>query len=219
GRCRTVFFEQVFFERTAVDADADRNFLSLSGADDLAYAVDGTDVPGIDAEFVDARIQSFEREFVMEMDVGDDRHVRAFADLVHRGRGVVIRHGDADYLATGFDHFVDLFNCAFDIRRVRFGHRLDGDRSIAADLHIANHNGSGNSSHKIRPIRPIGAFVCFVCFEVYKRMNHESHGMHENRKLKEPRYIEEQRKYHQQQNDAEPCDLYLFANRHRKCPA
>ena len=44
----------------------------------------------------------------MEMNVGDDRHIGPFADLVHRRGGIVIRHGNANDLATCLDHLLDL---------------------------------------------------------------------------------------------------------------
>ena len=48
----------------------------------------------------------------MKMNVGDDRHVRPFADLFHCRRSIVVRHGDPDDLASGLDHFLDLPNRA-----------------------------------------------------------------------------------------------------------
>ena len=49
GRRGAILFEKVFFERTAVDADADRHFAGLGGTNNLADAVDVTDIAGINA--------------------------------------------------------------------------------------------------------------------------------------------------------------------------
>ena len=63
----------------------------------------------------------------------------AFADLVHRRRRVVIRHGDTNDLAAGLDHLIDLPDSAVDIGRVGLGHRLNDDRRTAADRNVPNH--------------------------------------------------------------------------------
>ena len=141
------FFKQIFFERAAVDADADRDLLRFGRTDDLANAVDRTDVAGIDAEFVDSRVERLQRELVVKMNVGDDRHFGPFADLVHRGRRIVIGHGDADDLTPRLDHLLDLSDRAVDIGRVGLCHRLHDDRRTAADLDVANFNWTRNSFH------------------------------------------------------------------------
>ena len=46
GRGCAVFLEEILFERTAVDADADRDLLSFSGTHDLANAIDWPILPG-----------------------------------------------------------------------------------------------------------------------------------------------------------------------------
>src|SRR5580765_7830229 len=72
------------------------------------------------------------------MDVGDERHFGAFPDLFHRGRGVIVRHGDTYDLAASFDHLLDLADGAVDVSRVRLGHRLNNHRRTTADLNVPN---------------------------------------------------------------------------------
>ena len=56
---------------------------------------DTTDVAGIDAKLVDACIERFQSEFVVKMNVRNDRYVGPLADLVHRGSGIIVGNGDA----------------------------------------------------------------------------------------------------------------------------
>ena len=83
----------------------------------------------------------------MKVDVGNERNVCTFADLDHCRSGIVVWNGDADDLATGRNHFLDLPDGAVDIARVGFGHRLDDDRSSAANLNVPHHDGFCNSPH------------------------------------------------------------------------
>ena len=52
----------------------------------------GADIARIDAQAGGAGIGGFERALVVEMDVGDDRHVRGAHDLPER-RGALLRRG------------------------------------------------------------------------------------------------------------------------------
>src|SRR5688572_25858729 len=51
-RRRAVFLEQIFFKRTAVNADADRHLSRFSGTDNLADAIDRPDVSRVDSKFI-----------------------------------------------------------------------------------------------------------------------------------------------------------------------
>ena len=75
GAGLAIFLEQVLLEAAGVDADADRAAVGLGGADDFADALADADVAGIDAQAGGAGVGGLERALVVEMDVGDDRHV------------------------------------------------------------------------------------------------------------------------------------------------
>ena len=45
-----VFFHQVLFERSGVDADADRAIVIFCGAHDFGNAIGGSDIAGVDAQ-------------------------------------------------------------------------------------------------------------------------------------------------------------------------
>ena len=104
------------------------------------------DVAGIQTQLVDAGFERQQRELVMEMNVGDERHIgHALANLFQRDRRIVVGHGQADDLAAGADHLLDLRDGRVDVGRVGLGHRLNDDRRAAADLHMFNLNCSGLS--------------------------------------------------------------------------
>ncbi len=73
GRHAAVGGQEVFLERAGVDADADGHLPFPRRPDDLPDLVQGTDVPGVDPEPVDARLERSQGQPMVEMDVGDER--------------------------------------------------------------------------------------------------------------------------------------------------
>src|ERR1044072_1257464 len=122
-RRRAVLLQKIFFQRTAVDADANRDFLRLGGAYDFDNALVLADVAGIQTKFVDARVQRHQSEFVMKVDVGDQRNLRrALADFFKSDGRVVVRHCEPDDFATSADHLFNLCDGRTDVCRVSLGH-------------------------------------------------------------------------------------------------
>ena len=68
------FLQQFFFERSRVHADPDGDALFARGFEDPFHAVHGSDIAGIDPDFVRAPPDRFEREPVVEMNVGHERN-------------------------------------------------------------------------------------------------------------------------------------------------
>ena len=97
------------------------------------------DVARIQAQLVDARIQSHQCQLVMKMDIGDERHIRhTLSDLFKRDGRIFIGHGETHDLAPGAHHLFDLRNGRGDIRRVRLRHRLHDDGRAPTHLYIFN---------------------------------------------------------------------------------
>ena len=76
---------------------------------------------------------------VVEMDVGDDRHLAlrarsAFSASADSSSGQETRTMSAPASLQR----LDLLDRAFDVAGQRVGHRLDGDRRVAADRHLAD---------------------------------------------------------------------------------
>src|SRR5882724_3729525 len=70
SRC-SIFCEQVFFQRSSIDTDADWDPLCLGSAHYFANAFVLANVSGIQAELVDPGVQSHQCQLVMEMNIGN----------------------------------------------------------------------------------------------------------------------------------------------------
>jgi hypothetical protein len=144
GRGRAVLFEQIFFQRAAVHADANRNLLRLRGAHNFDDAFMLTDIAGIQTQLVDAGFQCEQCELVVKVYVGNERNFRhALANFFQRQCRVVVRHSQTHNFAAGVDHLLDLFDGLIDVGRIGLGHRLNDHRRAATDLHVFDLNWSG----------------------------------------------------------------------------
>ena len=97
-----------------------------------------TDVPGVDANRSDARVDRLQRERGVEVDVRDDRNRRESHDERERGSVLVLRHGDADDLAARRCERGDLRRRRGDVVRLRQRHRLHDDGRAAADEDVTD---------------------------------------------------------------------------------
>jgi hypothetical protein len=104
---------------------------TLSGAADVAR---------VEADAVRAGVDRLERERVVEVDVGDHRDRRLRDDLLQRRRVLLARHRDANDVGARLGDRPDLIHRRGEVRRLRLGHRLDGDRRATADRHAADHD-------------------------------------------------------------------------------
>ena len=125
-------------ERAGVHADADRQAAVACLGGDGLDVLGAADVAGIEPQAVHAGLHRRHRHLVLVMDVGDDRHRRARHDLGEPfGRLDLVARAPHD-VGTGGGQRVDLLERALDVGRLGDRHRLDGDRRIAADLHVAD---------------------------------------------------------------------------------
>ena len=113
---------------------------------DLPYVGFAADVARVDAEPVDAGFKCGEREFVVEMDIGDDRDTCLLGDCRERIGSFSVGDGEADDIAADLCDGGDLRDGCVDIARVGLGHCLDADRCITADGDWADIDLSGLSS-------------------------------------------------------------------------
>ena len=77
------------------------------------------------------------------MEIADQRHVdtafgQAVADMRNGCGRLVAVDGNADKFGAGGGQGGDLCHRGIDIRRVGIGHRLNDDRCVAADGHMAD---------------------------------------------------------------------------------
>ena len=108
---------------------------SLASLRDELDVLGLADVAGVEPQRLHARFHRRERELVLEVDVGDDRHRRAGHDLRQAlGRVLLVARAAHDVAAGGGER-VDLRERAVDVGGLRGGHRLHRDRRAAADRH------------------------------------------------------------------------------------
>ena len=112
----------------------------LGGANDLGHALFVADIAGVDPQTGRAGLCRFNRAFVVEMDVGDDRHGAFAHDLLQRGGRCLIGGRDADDIGPRLCCALDLRHGCRHIRAVGIGHRLDGNRRVAPDGDAADHD-------------------------------------------------------------------------------
>jgi len=125
-------------DRAVVHTDANRRLLLLGPLHDLAHPVLVVDVPGVETQLVDLRVERHEGELVIEVDVGDDRQDRAANDLFQSLAGALVRNGDARDLAAGLLQELDLADGRVDIVGEGRAHRLHRDGSAVADRRAAD---------------------------------------------------------------------------------
>ena len=77
----------------------------------------------------------------------DSHGVEVLPDLRHRCRGFRRIHGDTHQFGPGSCEFSALDGRPHDINRVGIGHRLDDDRRLATDGHMADADGSRLATH------------------------------------------------------------------------
>ena len=147
-RDRVVFRILVEFlgiDRTGVHADAYRVAVRPGHVDEVAHfvanrlvAFEVVEVPGVVPELLHERGDLLGEPVVL-LQIDDEVRVRAGgADLGERRDVLRIVDGDADDVGTGLFEQLDLPDRGRDVDRARRGHRLDGDRMIGADLHVAD---------------------------------------------------------------------------------
>ena len=101
GTRLAVALEQLALERAGVDADAHGAAVVAGGLHHLAHAAGRADVAGIDAQAGRAGLGRLDGAFVVEVDVGHDRHARGLDDG-RQGRGRrLVRAGDAHDVGAG----------------------------------------------------------------------------------------------------------------------
>ena len=135
GAGLAVFLQQLALQRAGIDADAHRAAMVLGRLDHFAHALGRADIAGIDAQASGAVLGGLDRALIVEMDVGDDRHLHLADDMLQRRRRFLVGARDADDIGAGPLEGLDLLDRRLDVMGQRVGHRLDGDRGIAADRH------------------------------------------------------------------------------------
>ena len=91
-----ILAQQFLAQRPGVHTNANGNAPVLASGDHLSDFGLATDVARVDAQAVDAILGDFQRDFVVEVDVGDDGDTGSGPDFTKRLSGVHTRHRDSD---------------------------------------------------------------------------------------------------------------------------
>ena len=139
GRGLAVLVHDPLVERPGVDADPDRGAAVLRGLRDLLdLVVELADVARVDPDGGAAGVDRGEDVLRLEVDVGDHRDLRLLRDRGQRVGVVLARAGDPHDVAPGRGELGDLLERRVDVGGERRGHRLHGDRRVAADPDLAD---------------------------------------------------------------------------------
>ena len=154
--------EQRLIERAPVDADADGLVILDCALDHgaevvVVFAADGR-IAGVDAVLGKSAGRGgifLEQDVAVVVEVADDGHAEAALletvhDVRHGGGGVLVVDGDAHNLRAGKGEGCNLFNGGLHVGRVGVGHRLDENRDLPANAHMANFYGGGFSAMNLR---------------------------------------------------------------------
>ena len=151
GARLAVLFQKMFLKRAGVDTNADRTAVILGRLDDFLHTLCIADVARVDPQAGSARLGRFNRAFVVEMDIGDDRH-RAFAHdfFKSHGRGLV-RRRDANNVGPRLCRPQNLLQRRLHIMGEGVGHGLHGDWRVTPDRHVPDHDLAGFAALDIAP--------------------------------------------------------------------
>ena len=139
----SIFLMDVLFQRTAVDADADRDMTALASPHDSLHILTLSDIAWIDADLIDPCVQRCQGKPIVKMDIGDQRYGNCFLDVPQRFGILHIHDGHANQLTSGLLQPANLSNGRFCILGRCIAHRLDDDAALCADLYSAHMDGSG----------------------------------------------------------------------------
>ena len=127
--------KQVPLQRAGVDADADGAAVIPRRLHNVAHSIMRADIAGIDPQACGPRLRRLDGASVVEMDVGDEGRLGRLGDLRKRRSRGLVRAGDADDVGARLLQRPHLGDGRVCVRRQGVGHRLDGDRRIAAHLY------------------------------------------------------------------------------------
>ena len=147
-RDAAVLGQQVFFQRPAVDADADGDAPLPAGVRHGPHPLLAADIAGIDADLVDAALGAQQRQLVVKMDIRHQRDVDTRLDGWDSPRRLLRGDCHTDDLAPRLLQPEDLLHRGLHILCGGIAHGLDAHRCAAAYGHAAYHD---LLTHRIPP--------------------------------------------------------------------
>ncbi len=127
-----IFFQQMLFQRPAIHPNTNRRPCITRGRNHLFDTIRRADIAGVNAQTSRTSGGGFNRSFIMEMNIRDDRHRALFDNLMQSGGAILIRARHTHNISASLRGFVNLVKRARDICGQRVGHRLHRNRRITA---------------------------------------------------------------------------------------
>ena len=158
GAGLAVLLQKLPLQRSGVDADAHGAAVILGRLNDVAHARRIADVARIDPQARRARLGGLDAAFVVKMDIGDERDLRLSRDSPEGGGRLFVWTGDANDVGTGLFQLADLVDRRSRVRGRCVGHRLDGDRRVAAHRDIADHDLAAFAALDVAPRTNVAEF-------------------------------------------------------------
>ena len=91
-----VLFLQIFFQRTGVHADTDGDVFIAGAIHHRTNTLFAADIAGVDTQTIDTVFRHFQRDAVIEVNIGNQRNTHLLLDQFERLGGVHGRHRDAN---------------------------------------------------------------------------------------------------------------------------
>ena len=133
-----IFLHQLFFQRAAVHAHADRDIALLCRIHNGFDPVKASDISRIDTDLVCTIFHGCDRHLVIKMNICHQRNADLLLDLLDCLGCLFIRNRTSDDLTSCLGQSVDLLHRCFHIFCSCIGHGLDQDRIASADDPVAD---------------------------------------------------------------------------------
>ena len=108
----------------------------------------GTDIAGVDTDFVNSPFGGTESKLIVKMNIGNKRHADRVFNRLDKRKRVLIRDCKSDNLTSCLFKFDSLLDRAFNILCRDIEHTLNKYRRIAADKGISDFDFFRFTSHK-----------------------------------------------------------------------
>ena len=133
----TVFFQHPFFQGSRVHSDPDGNPPFLGRLYHRLHLFPASDVPRVDADFIDPALDRFQGQTIVKMDVRHQRNRNFFFDGRDGFSGAHVRHRHPDHLTACLLQLADLLHRRLHVVGFGGGHTLDDHLVVAPDLKVS----------------------------------------------------------------------------------
>ena len=142
GLREVVALGDILLKRTGIDADTNRTARGTRSIDHRVNLGPIANIAGIDAQLGSTGLNGTNGEFMVKVDIGDNRHRRLGADGAETLKCGLGGHTHAHDIAASLRQRAHLRKRCLGISSIGAGHRLDHHRRAATDLHAAHMHGA-----------------------------------------------------------------------------